>query len=90
MIQLKEFNKTFLGNYHDKKIHIGLFVDSKWMSKILRRKMLGCGKTTFVPKLAINNPFGALKKVEWIYAIELDQTREAEIESCFEAFVDFS
>ena len=47
-------------------------------------------KTTFVPKLAISNLFGALKKVEWIYAIELDKTRDAEIESCFEAFVDFS
>ena len=44
----------------------------------------GCGKTTFLEKLAINNFFGDIIKTEWISGIEIDRVREAEIQSCFD------
>ena len=43
----------------------------------------GCGKTTFLEKLALNNFFGDLVKTEWVSGIEIDKKREAEIQSCF-------
>ena len=43
----------------------------------------GCGKTTFLEKLAINKFFGDIVKTEWISGIEIDASREAEIQSCF-------
>ena len=49
----------------------------------------GCGKTYFTQKLAVNKFFGKLKRVEWVSYINLDEEREAEIESCFSCDVDF-
>ena len=49
----------------------------------------GFWKTFFTEKLAVNNFFGTLKKVEWVSTIELSAEREAEIESCFSCRVDF-
>ena len=43
----------------------------------------GCGKTTFLEKLAINKFFGEIVKTEWVSGIEIDESREAEIQSCF-------
>ena len=43
----------------------------------------GCGKTTFLEKLAINNFFGEIIKTEWVSGIQIDSAREAEIQSCF-------
>ena len=48
-----------------------------------------CGKTFFVQRLAINNFFATLKKVEWICSIQLDKDREAEIGSSFLCEIDF-
>ena len=48
-----------------------------------------CGKTYFTQKLALNNFFGELKKVEWVSYIELNSEREAKIESCFLCPVEF-
>ena len=39
----------------------------------------GCGETTFLEKLAINNFFGKIIKTEWVSGIEIDAAREAEI-----------
>ena len=44
----------------------------------------GCGKTTFLEKLARNKFFGDIVKTEWVSGIEIDTSRrEAEIQSCF-------
>ena len=43
----------------------------------------GCGKTTFLEKLGLNNFFGNIIKTEWISGIEIDKQREAEIQSYF-------
>ena len=43
----------------------------------------GCGKTTFLEKLAINRFFGDIIKTEWVRGIEIDTSCEAEIQSYF-------
>ena len=43
----------------------------------------GCGKTTFLEKLGLNNFFGNIIKTEWISGIDIDKKREAEIQSYF-------
>ena len=40
-------------------------------------------------KLAVNNFFGKLKRVEWVSYTDLDEETEAEIESSFSCNVDF-
>ena len=47
------------------------------------------GETFFTQKLAVNNFFGTLKKVEWVSSIELSSEREAEIESYFSCAKEF-
>ena len=42
----------------------------------------GCGKTTFLEKLALND-FGNIIKTEWISGIDIDKRREAEFQSYF-------
>ena len=44
----------------------------------------GCGKTTFLEKLALNKFFGDIVKAEWVSGIEIDTAREAQIQSCFD------
>ena len=44
----------------------------------------GCGKTTFLEKLAINKFFGNIIKTEWVSGIEINTAREAQIQSCFD------
>ena len=43
----------------------------------------GCGKTTFLEKLALNNFFGNIIKTEWISGTETDKQREAKIQCYF-------
>ena len=43
----------------------------------------GCGKLTFLEKLGIFNSFGNLVKTEWISGIDIDEKREAKIQTCF-------
>ena len=43
----------------------------------------GCGKTTFLEKLEVNNFFGKIMKTEWISGIDINKQREAEIQSYF-------
>ena len=40
-------------------------------------------------KLAVNNFFGKLNKVEWVSYIKLDESQEAEIQSSFDCRVEF-
>ena len=43
----------------------------------------GCGKTTFLEKLGLNNFFCNILKTEWISGTDIDKKREVEIQSCF-------
>ena len=43
----------------------------------------GCGKTTFLEKLGLNKFWGELVKIEWISEKDVDEKREAEIQSAF-------
>ena len=49
----------------------------------------GYGKTNFVQKLAVNNLFGDIKKVEWVSQIELSKFQEAKIQSRVSAPKEF-
>ena len=49
----------------------------------------GCGKTSFVQHLAVNNIFGKLEKAEWVSQIALSERKEAQIQSCFSSQVEF-
>ena len=48
-----------------------------------------CGKTYFLQKLGLNKFFGKLVKTKWVTGIEIDEQREAEIQSCFCNKVEF-
>ena len=43
----------------------------------------GCGKTTFLEKLGLNNFFSDILNTGWISRFEIDKQREAEIQSYF-------
>ena len=64
--------------------------NGKFTGSILIVGRTECGKTTFVPKLALNNFFGELKKVKWVSGIRLSKRREAEIASNFSCDIRFS
>ena len=61
----------------------------KFQGNILIVGRTGCGKTTFMQKLALNNFFGKIKKAEWILYIPLTAKREAETQSNFSCEVKF-
>ena len=63
--------------------------DGQFRGNILIVGRIGCGKTTFMQKLALNNFFGVLKKAEWVSYIPLTSKREAEIASDFSCPIDF-
>ena len=64
--------------------------DANFTGNALIVRRTGCGKTTyFMQNLAGNKFFGKLKMVEWVSYIDLDEEREAEIESYFYCNVDF-
>ena len=43
----------------------------------------GCGKAHFPQKLGLNKFFSNLVKTEWVSGIDIDEEREAEMQSCF-------
>ena len=57
--------------------------DGQFFGNILVVGRTGCGKTTFLEKLGLNNFFGDVTKTEWISEIDTDKKREAEIQSYF-------
>ena len=40
-------------------------------------------KNIFSSEIGLNKVFGKLVKTEWVTGIEIDEQREAEIQSCF-------
>ena len=63
--------------------------DGKFQGNTLIVGRIGCGKTTFMQKLALNNFFGKIKKAEWVSYIPLTAKRETEIQSNFSCEVKF-
>ena len=63
--------------------------DGKFKGNILVVGQTGCGKTTFIQKLAVNKLFGKLNKIFWISKITLSSEREKNILPCFQQHVDF-
>ena len=57
--------------------------NGQFNGNILLVGQTGCGKTTFLEKLAINKFFGDIIKTEWVSGIEIDTSGEAEIQSRF-------
>ena len=57
--------------------------DGQFRSNILVVGRTGCGRTTFLEKLGLNNFFGNIIKTEWISGIDIDKKREAKIQSYF-------
>ena len=63
--------------------------DGKFEGNILVVGKTGRGKTCFAQRIAVNNLFDELKKMEWVSQIELPAWRAAEIQSCFAAPDEF-
>ena len=63
--------------------------DGKFRGNILVLGRTECGKTSFVQKLALYDFFGKLKNTKWISGIQLNESREAEIESNFSCDISF-
>ena len=63
--------------------------DGRFRGNILVVGKTACGKTDFLQKLGLNNFFGKLVKTEWVTGIEIDEQREAEIQSCFSKKFEF-
>ena len=57
--------------------------DGQFYGNILVVGRTGCGKTTFLEKLGLNNLFGDIIKTEWISGIDIDKKRETKIQSYF-------
>ena len=57
--------------------------DGQFYGNILVVGRIGCGKTTFLEKLVLNNFFGNIIKTEWISDIDIDKKRESKIQSYF-------
>ena len=63
--------------------------DGKFRGNILVLGRTECGKTSFVQKLALYDFFGKLKNAKWVSGIQLNEIREAEIESNFSCDISF-
>ena len=63
--------------------------DGKFSGNVLVLGRTDCGKTSFVQKLALYDFFGNLKNAKWISGIQLNESREAEIESNFSCDISF-
>ena len=50
--------------------------DGQFYGNILVVGRTGCGKTTFLEKLGLNNFFGNIIKTEWISGIDIDKKKE--------------
>ena len=57
--------------------------NGKFYDNVLVVGRTGCGKTTFLEKLGLNNFLGDIIKTEQISGIDTDKKREAEIQSYF-------
>ena len=47
--------------------------DGQFRGNILVVGRAGCGKTTFLEKLSLNNFFGEIIKTEWVSGIDIDK-----------------
>ena len=47
--------------------------DGQFCGNILVVGRAGCGKTTFLEKLILNNFFGEIIKTEWVSEIDIDK-----------------
>ena len=47
--------------------------DGQFRGNILAVGRTGCGKTTFLEKLGLNNFFGEIIKTEWVSGIDIDK-----------------
>ena len=63
--------------------------DGKFSGNILVLGRTDCGKTSFVQKLALYDFFGKLKNAKWVSGIQLNESREAQIESNFSCDISF-
>ena len=63
--------------------------NGKFKGNILVLGRTECGKTSFVQKLALYDFFGKLKNAKWVSGIQLNASREAEIESNFSCDISF-
>ena len=63
--------------------------DGKFSGNVLVLGRTDCGKTSFVQKLALYNFFGKLKTAKWVSGIQLNESREAQIESNFSCSISF-
>ena len=63
--------------------------DGKFRGNILVLGRTECGKTSFVQKLALYDFFDKLKNAKWVSGIQLNESREAEIESNFSCDISF-
>ena len=63
--------------------------DGRFKGNILVLGCTECGKTSFVQKLALYDFFGKLKNAKWVSGIQLNESREAEIESNFSCDISF-
>ena len=63
--------------------------DGRFKGNILVLGRTECGKTSFVQKLALYDFFGKLKNAKWVSGIQLNESREAEIESNFSCDISF-
>ena len=57
--------------------------NGQFYGNVLVAGRTGCGKSTFLEKLGLNNFFGNILKTEWISGIDIDKTKEAKIQSYF-------
>ena len=63
--------------------------NGKFSGNILVLGRTDCGKTSFVQRLALYDFFGKLKNAKWVSGIQLNESREAEIESNFSCNISF-
>ena len=63
--------------------------DGRFKGNILVLGRTECGKTSFVQRLALYDIFGKLKNAKWVSGIQLNESREAEIESNFSCDISF-
>ena len=81
-------NLFFLGGKQPKiilkvQLEMTSIYSGQFYGNILAVGCTGCGKTTFLEKLGLNNFFGDIIKTESISGIDIDKQWKAEIQSYF-------